>query len=221
MDGMTQQDGSDGPRRKVAIWVSASIATLLILSVLADLGGATSFVSDLLGRDSTNATSSQPTTDSAGTGIRAADSPSTFTAPTSTPPSSAPPQGDIASVIGTWEGVYRCDTLRGLRLGITKPRDSRSNSDLVATFTFYDKDGNAGSPLGEYAMKGSYLRDNLVLDFDYWIEVKQRGAYYPVNLRGKINVATGKPVLGGKIVETSCATFELGKISDTAELPRV
>ena len=121
-----------------------------------------------------------------------------------------------ASVVGTWEGVYRCGVLRGLRLGITSAPEGKGEGALLATFTFYEEGGNAGTPLGVYAMKGSYASGTLVLDPDYWI--KSAGSFYMIGLRGKLDLSSSPVKLTGAGT-TGCEKFELRKVSDTAEPP--
>ncbi|WP_338897090.1 hypothetical protein WBG99_16810 [Streptomyces sp. TG1A-60] len=87
---------------------------------------------------------------------------------------------------------------------------------LRATVIFYPKDGNAGSPLGKYASKGSFTSNTFVLNGDYWID--DPGGYVMTDLTA--SAPEGDPlVLKGNVDGAGCKQFEVTKVSKEATPP--
>ncbi len=118
-------------------------------------------------------------------------------------------------MVGTWEGSYRCDDVKGVRLVIVSDPEV-GEGGLRATVIFYPKDGNAGSPLGQYASKGSFTSDTFVLNGDYWID--KPAGYGMTDLTA--DAPEGDPlVLKGAMNGYGCKHFEVTKVSKEATPP--
>lgn len=193
-----------------------------VLQILAFLGvtSVAAVIGLLVQQNSENVTSPSKTS----TTSDEPNNPSKTTTPptnSSVPGSTAPtfpvnPIDSSENVVGTWEGTYRCDKLRGFRLEIV-PDPNGSEDSLLATFTFYEVQGNAGSPLGQYVLTGSYVSQRLALIRDYW--VKNPGNFTMIDVYGSHDKANSDKMAGdfGK----DCHNFELTRTSLTANPPPI
>ncbi|MDA2804840.1 hypothetical protein [Nocardiopsis suaedae] len=138
-------------------------------------------------------------------------------------PSESGGEGDpnvtaVSPVTGVWSGKYRCEELLGMELEIAPDPDSGEDA-VAATFTFFPVDGNAGNPLGTFAMQGSYRDGNLALDRDYWIV--ENPSYVMLDLTGEHPDGDQDRLEGEVKASSRCQSFSIEKIADEAQPPEV